>query len=186
MNKKIIKIGLDFDGVVAYNPLRIVRAPITLVKRHILRQKKTSFYVPTSALMKFLFWVPHEMSFFPGLGMDMLKNLVDQGKVEAHLISGRYAYLNRSLHTWLKRRKLDRIFTSIHTDLANEQPHIFKEQKLKELQLDYYIEDNLDIVEHLAQRVDTKILWIDNILDRRHSYPHKYPHLQKALEEIIR
>lgn len=179
--KQIIRIGLDFDGVVAYNPLRIIRAPITFIKRHILKKHRTEFYIPTSPLMKFLFWLPHQWSFFPGKGMGYLKQLVQEGRVEAYIVSGRYGYLDAQIPTWLQQRGLQNVFTAIYANEHNEQPHLFKERMLNKLHLDYFIEDNLDIVEYLVTKTKTKIYWIYNIFDKKHVFVHKYPSPKDAL-----
>ncbi|MFZ2025650.1 MAG: hypothetical protein WAV51_05220 [Microgenomates group bacterium] len=182
---KPIRIGLDFDGVVAANPLRIVRGPITFIKRHIFKKKKTEFYIPTSPLMKFAFWLPHQWSVFPGYGVGILKQLVHEGNVEACIVSGRYGYLDAQIPIWLKRRGLDKTFTAVYANEKNEQPHIFKERMLKKLQLDYFIEDNLDIVLYLAPRVKTKILWIYNSFDFAFPYDAKYASVFQALKTLM-
>ena len=51
--------------------------------------------------------------------------------------------------------------------------------------LDYFIEDNLDIVNYLSTRTKIRVMWIYNILDRNNPYIYKYPYLKKALEAII-
>jgi len=189
MNKKTrtkkIRIGLDFDGVVAYNPLRIVRGPITYVKRRIFGAKKTKFYVPKSPIMKALFWIPHQFSFLPERGMEYLRQLVESGDVEVYIVSGRYGYLDDELIHWLTKHGYHTLFKEIIVNRHDEQPHLFKERQLKTLKLDYFIEDNFDIVEHLsALQQECKILWIYNILDKYSSYPRKYPDLLTALTSI--
>ena len=63
--------------------------------------------------------------------------------------------------------------------------HIYTNKELyKRKKFDYFIEDNLDIVTHVAPVSKTKVLWIYNILDRRNPYTLKYPYLKKALEQI--
>ena len=49
--KKII-VGLDFDGVVAYNPARLARLPIAVIKRYILGIDKVSFCAENPAATK--------------------------------------------------------------------------------------------------------------------------------------
>jgi len=182
--KEIIHIGLDFDGVVAYNPLRVVRGPITYIKRRFLKKKKTEFYIPTSPFMKFIFWLPHQWSFFPGRGMERLKQLVEEGKVEACIVSGRYGYLDAEIPQWLKRRGLTKTFTAVYANKNNEQPHLFKERMLKKLKLDYFIEDNFDIVQHLTYHTPTPIFWIYNLFDRCQQYSRKFSSPQEALQWI--
>jgi len=182
----VTRIGLDFDGVVAYNPLRIVRGPITFIKRKIFHSKTTTFYVPKSSYMKFLFWIPHQFSYVPGNGMEYLKELVGRGNVEMYIISGRYGYLDDELFLWIEKHGYKSIFTDIIVNRNDEQPHIFKERMLRELKIDYFVEDNFDIVEHLQSRVKTNILWLYNILDKNNTYTLKFSSLRRALEHINR
>jgi len=180
-----IRIGLDFDGVVAYNPLRIVRGPITYIKRRVLKKKKTEFYIPTSWLMKFIFWLPHQWSFFPGRGMNKLKQLVCEGKVEACIVSGRYAYLDGQIPQWLKRRGLAHTFSAVYANQKNEQPHLFKERMIKKLKLDYFIEDNFDIVSYIHPRTTTKVYWIYNIFDKNQEYAYKFASVDEVLKKLF-
>lgn len=180
-----LRIGFDFDGVVAANPLRIVRGPITYIKRHILKKKKTEFYIPSTPLMKFVFWLPHQCSFFPGRGIYRLKKLVREGKVEASIVSGRYGYLDAQIPVWLKRRGLDTVFTAIYANEKNEQPHLFKERMLQQLHLDYFIEDNFDIVSYLQKRTQTKVYWLYNLFDRNQAYPYKFSSIQQIFSHLF-
>ena len=180
-----IRIGFDFDGVVAYNPLRIVRGPITYVKRRILKKKKTEFYIPTSWFMKFIFWLPHQWSFFPGRGIYTVKQLVNEGKVEACIVSGRYGYLDGQIPQWLKRRGLETTFPAVYANKNNEQPHVYKERMIKTLQLDYFIEDNFDIVSYLHTRTKTKIYWIYNVFDKGQAYAYKYASVAAILKTLF-
>jgi hypothetical protein len=179
-----LRIGLDFDGVVAYNPLRVVRGPITAVKRRFLKKKTTEFYIPKNPLMRFLFWIPHQFSVLPGPGLDDLKRLVDAGEAEAYIVSGRYGYLDADIPRWLKTHGFAGIFREVIANERDEQPHLFKERTLKRLNLDYFVEDNFDIVEHLSARLPTKILWIYNVVDRGSAYPRKFASLKAALASI--
>jgi hypothetical protein len=182
---KAIRVGIDFDGVLAYNPFRVVRAPVTYVKRKILRQKTTRFYIPQTGVEKALWTILHESSIFPAKGVHLLKELVREKKIDAHLVTARYSFLQKHLYEWLKRNTIEDVFSSITINTHDEQPHIYKEKVINQKKFDYFIEDNLDIVEHVASRTDTSILWIYNVLDRSYPYENKFPVLQKALEYII-
>ena len=71
--KKPIKVGFDFDGVIAYNPARLVRAPISLFKRNILGVKKLSFFYPKTSVEKLMWKLVHNSSVFPGTGIELFK-----------------------------------------------------------------------------------------------------------------
>lgn len=183
---KKLKVGFDFDGVIVYNPFRVARHPITLFKRLVLKQRKTKFTIPRTPLQKWLWAILHESSIIPAQGLPLARQLIEDDAIEAYLISGRFSYLEKSLLVWLERNQVRHLFRSIHVNRADEQPHLFKERMLKDLHLDVFIEDNLDIVEHLTKRGKTQIYWIYNLLDRNYPYPHKHPHLERALQDLVR
>lgn len=186
MNHLPIKVGIDFDGVLAYNPFRLIRAPVTFIKRRFLGVTKTQFYIPQTEPEKFIWTILHESSIFPGKGTHLLKSLVKDKKIEAHLITARFSFLEPGLESWLKRWHLKDIFTTITMNHADEQPHLYKARIVKEKNLDYFVEDNFDIVSHIAPRSSTRVMWIYNLLDRWRPYEYKYPYLEKALHQIIR
>lgn len=184
MKKKPIQVGIDFDGVLAYNPLRVGRAPVTFVKRKIFGAKKTHFYIPQTPLEKFVWTILHESSVFPATGVGLLRELVEENKIEAHLVTARYGFLQKNLYTWLQRNNLEELFSSITINKYDEQPHLYKERIIREQKFDYFIEDNFDIVSHVSPKTETKVLWIYNFLDRHTLYSPKFPYLKKALEYI--
>ncbi|MBI4990536.1 hypothetical protein HZB96_00400 [Candidatus Gottesmanbacteria bacterium] len=186
MSKKVLKVGLDFDGVVAYNPFRIVRAPITFLKRNILGIRKLQFWYPRRYWQQIFWQILHESSIFPAKGVDLLEKLVKEKNVEAHLVTARYSFLDDHLYNWLDKYGLRKLFKTVNLNKKDEQPHVFKEKIIKKHNLDVFIEDNLDIVAYLHGKGKTKIFWIYNLLDRFQAHPYKFPYLEKALEEIMR
>lgn len=183
--RKKIKIGLDFDGVLAYNPFRIARPIIAIIKKYLFGVKKLKFWYPEKHWQQVFWIICHESSVFPAKGVDLLKNLVKNENIEAHLITARYSFLDNHLFNWLKKYRLTHLFKTITLNKKDEQPHIFKEKVIEKYGLDFFIEDNLDIVLHLEKNTRTKIYWIYNIFDKRHTYPYKYPYLGKALVDIV-
>jgi hypothetical protein len=185
MKKQVIKVGFDFDGVIAYNPFRIIRFPVSFVKKKLLKVKKLKFFHPKNEFERIVWLLLHESSLITSKGTKgILKDLIDENIIEAHLITARYKYLENHLYKFLDRHQIKEYFSSIHINQKDEQPHLFKEKTIKKLDLDYFIEDNLDIVLHLKNIKDTKVLWIYNILDRFHEYEYKFPYLEKALVHI--
>jgi hypothetical protein len=184
---KKIRVGLDFDGVVAYNPLRLARAPIKFFKRDVLGIRKLNFLIPKKWWEKELMKFYYLGSIWPEKGLPYLKQLVKDNKIETYVISGRFGFLDKNLKKWITEHGLDKTIKEIYINEKSEQPHIFKKRVIKELDLDYYVEDNIDIVLHLAdkgQRLRTKIYWIYNLLDVNKNYPDKFPYLEKALKKI--
>lgn len=184
MKKKFI-VGLDFDGVVAYNPARLARFPISFVKRRIFGIHKVSFFVPKTPWQRTLWALGHETSVFPAKGATLLRDLTKQGVIEAHLVTGRFGYLEDHLQRFLRLWNLHDVFTSVTLNTKEEQPHRFKERVVRAKKFDFYVEDNWDIVDHLSQEnIKTQVHWIYNLFDRGRSYAYKYPYLEKSLESI--
>lgn len=183
---KPIKVGVDLDGVILYNPIRIGRPLVTGFKKYILQKKKTTFTIPQTPLQKFIWKLLHKTSFFVAPGFTDLQRMVKNNQIEAYLITARFDFLKPDLDQWLTKINANKIFKEIYYNQKNEQPHLYKLRIIKSLNLDYFIEDNWDIVKNLvvAKGLKTKIIWIYNLFDRRIPYPHKHPVLLKALKEI--
>ena len=57
--------------------------------------------------------------------------------------------------------------------------------RLQELALDYFVEDNWDVVNYLAkEQGQTQIWWLSNFLDRQIDYPHKFFSFQSVVSKI--
>lgn len=186
ISKKII-VGFDFDGVIAYNPARLLRSPISLIKTHFLGVQKIRFFVPKNSFERSLWSLAHESSMFPALGVTRLRILVGEGRIEAHLVTSRFGFLEPNLRRFLKFWQLENVFSSITLNHKEEQPHVFKERMIRIKKFQYFIEDNWDIVSYLKKKnISTEVHWIYNIFDRNKVYPHKYPYLEKSLERITK
>src|SRR3989338_1539388 len=133
--KKKIRVGLDFDGVIAYNPLRIFRAIIVYLKQKFLGVYKIRFLYPEKKWQQVAWRILHNSSIFPGKGLNTISSMRDKG-IEIYLITGRYSFLDDHLDKWLIKNKVKKYFKSININKNNEQPHLFKEKMINELKLD--------------------------------------------------
>lgn len=179
-----LRIGFDMDGVLLYNPGRIIRPFISSLKRLLLMKKKLTFYYPKTPYEKVFWRFVHKSSIFNAPGLSEITKLVHEGKIEAYLITARYNFLGSSVENWVKKNKLETTFKGVFYNSKDEQPHKFKEHMVKKLGLDMYVEDNYDIVNHLSETTSAEVLWIYNILDRGTVFPKKFPHLRHAIEFI--
>jgi len=89
VKKKILRIGVDFDGVVAYNPFRLVRSPVAYIKKNVLGIKKLKFFVPKNWWQKIIWTIIHESSVLPANGVSLLKESAKNNSVELFLITAR-------------------------------------------------------------------------------------------------
>ncbi len=188
MAPKPLKVGFDLDGVILYNPVRVLRPISAFLSKILFHKKTTSFYIPKTKTENLLWWLLHKTSFVPARGLQQLRALVKEGRIEAHLITARYASLTHDFEEWLKRIDADDIFTSHHHNERNEQPHEYKKRLIESLQLDVFIDDNWDIVRELTSNLkrkpQPKIFWITNLLDRYIPHEHKYGNLRGALKKL--
>ncbi len=178
-----MRIGFDLDGVLLYNPARIARPLVTSAKRALFRKKEAKFFIPTTPAQQFIWRVFHYSSLFVDPGVDEVKKLVDQGKIEAYVISGRYGFLATDFEKWMRKINTNSHFLETLHNIKNQQPYLFKKGEIDKLKLDVFIEDNWDVVQKL-QGGKTKIFWLYNILDRALEYKYKFPTLKKALNYI--
>jgi len=184
VEKKTLRIGVDFDGVVAYNPFRVIRAPIAFVKENILGIKKLRFFIPKNWWQQIIWTIIHESSILPANGVGLLRETAKKNQVELYLITARFDCLKENTYRWIKKYGLESLFKEILINENYEQPHVFKERVIKEKNLDYYIEDNWDIVTSVKGKTKTKVFWIYNFLDSGRKYEYKFPYLKRALEKI--
>jgi len=131
--RKIIKIGFDLDGVIVGKPPLVPKGLIEfLVKKP--ANSSLHFRFPKSCLEQYVRKFSHFYLFRPPLrqNIDFIKKL-NSKKYELYVISGRYSFLTAETDCWLKKRGLENLFKAVFINLGNEQPHLFKERIIKEL-----------------------------------------------------
>ena len=184
MKKEPLKVGFDLDGVILYNPARVARPILSLFRNIFLHKQKKHFYIPQSIIGK-LFWsILHKTSIRPARCYERIKKLVDENKIKAYLITGRYRVLQSDFEDWTDRLNAKSVFTEVLYNKNNKQPHEFKKQVIEKLNLDIFVEDNWDIIKLLTQkkRNSLTILWITNFLDRVIPYQNKFSSLNQIMD----
>lgn len=183
---KILKVGFDLDGVILYNPIKFVRPlakTMKPIKSLIFKQKRETFYFPNSPIEKTIFSLLHLTSFKVDSGVSEINSLVKSKKIEAYIISGRYSFLKTGFNNWIKRSNPQNIFKGCFQNSTDLQPNEYKSGMINKLGLDFYVEDNWDIVNKLKnQNSKVKILWLTNFLDQFIDYPYKFSSLKKACQ----
>src|SRR6185503_6799514 len=78
------------------------------------------------------------------------------------LISSRYKFLEKETNRLIQKYQLDKIFDSMYFNYENKQPHLFKEEVMKYLDLHKYIDDDLSLLKHVAKDNNkTKFYWLN-------------------------
>lgn len=198
--KKQLRVGFDLDGVILYNPARIVRPIIVKLKKIFFKNDVEKFHLPQNWLQKTAWLFLHKSSLFPSSGLHDIKKLIETGKIEAYIISARYELLKDDFDSWLNNINAKKYFKGCYHNNDNEQPYLYKEKMIKKLNLDIYVEDNWDIVKYLKSKVKSqksplrpsgfegraKVFWIYNILDRHINYEYKFSGLKKVAAELLK
>jgi len=183
MKKQPVRVGFDLDGVLLYNPARIVRPMVASVKHAFMGRKPLHFYYPVTDAEKALWHMFHLSSIFLSPGIRGIRSLVEDGTVEAYIVTARYDFIGRHLKAWARKRGISPLFTDIIHNAGDEQPHLFKERIIRKLGLRYFVEDNYDIVNYL-KKSPIKVAWIYNIFDSSIPYPYRFPNLEKAVAAV--
>lgn len=186
-NSKVLRVGFDLDGVILYNPARIFRPLIALFKKIFIRKRLNKFWIPKKPWERSLWSLAHKSSIFIAPGFNDIKKLVKQNKIKAYLVTARFSFLKYDLQKWLNNRQFNKVFSQVYYNEDDEQPHLFKDKMIKKLNLDFFIEDNWDIVKYLSpkferEKSNTKIFWIYNFFDKRIDYIYKFSGLKKAIQ----
>ena len=112
---KPIKVGFDFDGVVIYNPMRILRPFASFIKKkNLLSRKELEFFIPTKKWEKFLWFLAHQTSLFPANGWQRIDKLKQQKIIKPYLVTGRNTFLEKDLQFKLKLFGLKNIFKTVY------------------------------------------------------------------------
>ncbi|OGK74463.1 hypothetical protein A2459_00125 [Candidatus Roizmanbacteria bacterium RIFOXYC2_FULL_41_10] len=179
-----IRVGFDFDGVVFYNVTRNLRPYIYFIKRYFLGIRKTKFYLPKNPLMIKIAYLLHKSSYRPNTGFHEFLKLTNNPKYEIYIITARMSFMKEDIHELLKPYDVKGI-KQIIQNKSDQQPHLYKEKLIKKLKLNYFFDDNWDIVKYLSERTSAKIIWVDNIIDGLFiKYHYRGRNLKKALKYL--
>ncbi len=162
-------IGFDFDKVfIDYPPL----VPYTLVdflykgavvfKKNKSKNQKIHYRFPGLVEQKIRI-LSHYYIFRRPISENIkfLKKISERKKNKTYLVSSRFSFLKKRTEEILTKYNLNKYFDGIYFNFENKQPHLFKEQTIKNLKIDTYIDDDLDLSLYLAQKMpNLTIYWV--------------------------
>ena len=95
--------------------------------------------------------------------ISFVKELTKQNSNKHYLISGRFGFLKNKTNQIIKKHGFDKIFDGLHFNFSNNQPHLFKNEIIKKLRIDLYVDDDLQLLEHLSKdNPKIKFFWLNN------------------------
>lgn len=161
-----MNIGFDLDKVFIHYPPFI---PDKLINRLYLKKANgTLVYRIPSKPEQLLRKLSHLHFFRPAI-QENINAVMDFPKKQNKyfLISSRYKFLETMTADILKRYKIDHLFDGMFFNFADKQPHIFKEEVIKKLHIDRYIDDDLHLLTYVAKNnAKTRFFWLNNTLTK--------------------
>ncbi len=156
-----MKIGFDLDRIFINTPPLV---PGNIISK--LYKKKDNgvllYRIPSHSEQLF-----RKVTHHPFLRPPIEENLailrtISKNDNRLYLISSRYKFLEDITTKLVKKHGLDGIFEKLYFNYENKQPHMFKNEVLKKLKLDMYIDDDLSLLQFVARdNPKTKFYWLE-------------------------
>jgi hypothetical protein len=95
--------------------------------------------------------------------LNYIKKLNTTNTNKYYLISSRFGFLKKRTDDLIKRHNLDKIFFAMYFNYKNKQPHEFKNEILKKLDINIFVDDDLQLLEYLINKnPKIKFFWLNN------------------------
>jgi hypothetical protein len=157
-----MNIGFDLDKVFIDTPPFIPKSFID--KLYKKRDNGVLLYRIPGPAEQIVRSITHLSIFRPPIkkNLDFLR-VFPKDKNKLYLISSRFKFLQSQTNRIIKKYNFPNIFDEMYFNFANEQPHLFKNRVIKNLKLDYYIDDDLSLLNYVARdNYRTKFFWLTN------------------------
>ncbi len=167
-----MNIGFDLDKVFINTPPFIPKSFID--KLYKKRDNGILLYRIPGPASQIIRSITHLPIFRPPI-KDNLEFLLSfpKNKNKLYLISSRFKFLESKTNRIVKKYHFAKIFDEMYFNFANEQPHIFKNRIIKKLKLDYYIDDDLSLLNYVAgDNLLTKFFWLTTQSKDKHLLPN--------------
>jgi len=157
-----MNIGFDLDKIfIDYPPL----IPDALINR-LYKQKSNGvllYRIPSKG-EQILRIVSHYPLFRPPIisNIQFVKGLAKSKKHKYYLISSRFSFLKYQTESIVKEHNFDKIFDAMFFNFKDQQPHIFKDHVVKKMKITFYVDDDLPLLEYLADKnPKVKFFWLN-------------------------
>lgn len=152
---KKIKIAFDLDGVIVDKLPLVPKKFIEILFRG-FKKNGLHYRFPRSKFEQRIRKISHFYLLRPPIkkNIECIRQLAKDGKYELYIISGRYSFLEKETERWLEKRRIKNLFKGIFMNLADEQPHLFKERVLKQLKPGVFVDDDGSLADYLAKSIN--------------------------------
>lgn len=158
-----MNIGFDLDKIfIDYPPF----VPDRLIDR-LYKQKSNGilWYRIPSKTEQFFRLLTHYPPFRPPIleNIRFLRKLSRDKKHKYYLISSRFSFLRAITETLLKKYGLYSLFDEAFFNFEDKQPHLFKAEIVKKLNIHRYVDDDLSLLRFIAARnPKAEFFWLNN------------------------
>jgi len=156
-----MNLGFDLDKVFVDYPLLLPDKVINrLYKKHANGQLLYRIPSRPEQVLRKIIHIPFLR---PGIKKNIafLESLPKKDH-KLYLISSRFSFLKKATKEITERHGLDKIFDEMYFNYENKQPHIFKNEVLKKLNLDRYVDDDFHLLKYVAkQNKKTQFFWLN-------------------------
>lgn len=162
-----MNIGFDLDRIFIDLPPLVPSRIIDLFYKE--KNGPELKYRKPSKIEQIIRVFSHHPIFRPPIthNLNYIKNLVSQNKNKYYLISSRFSFLKKKTSGLIKRYGLDKVFHAMHFNYGDKQPHHFKNEIIKKLHLDMYVDDDLQLLEHLTYKnPKIKFFWLNKKISK--------------------
>lgn len=157
-----MNLGFDLDKIfIDYPPFIPNQLIDRLYKKH--SNGQLLYRIPSKP-EQFLRLLTHQPFLRPIIkeNMEFIKNITKKEKHNYYLISSRFGFLKKTTELLVKRCGFDKIFDAMYFNFGNKQPHIFKNEIIKKLNIHRYIDDDLPLIKFLSsQNPRTLFFWFN-------------------------
>jgi len=156
-------IGFDLDEVFINTP-PLIPKPI-IARLYKKRDDGKLIYRIPNKYEQIFRQLTHLPLFRPPMreNFQILNDLICK-KNKLYLISSRFRFLEKRTSHIIKEYNLNKIFNGMYFNYSNQQPHVFKSKIIRNLKLDYYIDDDLSLLKYVAKdNPGTKYFWLNHM-----------------------
>lgn len=153
-----IRIAFDLDGVIIDKPPLVPKRLLEWLFRG-WKENGLHYRFPHSKIEQKIRKISHFYLFRPPIkkNIEFVKKLSKNPKYELYAVSGRYSFLREETEKWLEKRKIKGIFKEVFINMPDEQPHLYKEKKLREMKAEIFVDDDGLLADYLAEKSKAKI-----------------------------
>lgn len=158
---KNLNIGFDLDKIFIDTPPFI---PDFIINLFYKKRDRGLVYRMPGRIEKQIRILSHLPIFRPAIQNNILSlKKISKLNQDIYLISGRFSFLKNRTENWIKRRGIDTDFKKMYFNYKDQQPHLFKDELIKKLKIEKFVDDDLDLLIYLAkENPNVNFFWLSS------------------------